>query len=156
MRPVSGWSVATGLLGVIVGVVGKYFADVRTGRTARLLEEKLRHAINFMEAADRLRRAEQSRLTASISLDNSKQGGDETYQHFRKQYEERVEEVVAAFADAEGAYNAIRLLIPTAASAARVYLDLCGDADPHPDKGKAARERARQTAEEAIRAAVGA
>jgi hypothetical protein len=107
-------------------------------------------------AADRTTRARQARDTASISLAGSKSSSDQqTYEHLRVMYEEARERSQAAVADAENAYAAIRLLIPSAAGQARRYFDLCIKADAHPDETKVDRERARQAVEETIQRALG-
>lgn len=148
------WTVAAGLVGALIGVVGKGYFDFRTGRSNRLLDEKLKHAVKFFEKADKLRRSSQSRLVATMSLDNARHGDEKTFEYYRTQVEERTKESVEVFAEAEDAYNALRLLLPTAAEAARRYLDLCNAADPYPDDDKASRESARSIAEQAIRSAL--
>jgi hypothetical protein len=88
-------------------------------------------------------------------LGNVNRKDDATYQHHRSLLMEAREKAASAFSDAEKGYTAICLLVPPAAGAVRRYLDLCNDADAYPDEKRDARERARQTAEEAIRAALG-
>lgn len=83
-------------------------------------------------------------------------GNEEVYQHYKARLIEAQEREALAFIDAEKAYNAVRLLIPTAADVTRRYLDLCNDADMFPDEKQDARERARHTAEEAMRTALDA
>jgi hypothetical protein len=149
---------ATGLLGVMVGVAGKYLADLQSGRSARLLDEKLKHAIRFFEAADRARRVQQGVATAGISYDNAASAGDlhsQTIEHFREQLRDSQERARLAYMEAEAAHTAVRLLIPQAARPTRDYLDLCHEAW-QPDEKKQSRERSLQEAEEAIRRAIGA
>jgi hypothetical protein len=125
-------------------------------RHMRLLESGLRAEVDFLAAADRTTHARQEQDTASISLTGSKPSSDQqTYEHFRAMYEQARERSQAAAADAENAYAAIRLLIPSAAGQARRYLDLCIQAAAHPDETKVDRERARQAVEQAIQRALG-
>ena len=48
------------------------------------------------------------------------------------------------------------MLIPSITGQARRSLDLCIEAEVHPDEGKAERQRTRQEVEETIRRALGA
>ncbi|MFE9691747.1 hypothetical protein [Micromonospora sp. NPDC005806] len=151
-----------GLLGAVVGFVSKAITDALTERRrregerrARLLEAKLRHVLDLMEAAARLTRARQSASHAYIVLDNVKGSGDnKSYQHHLALLNEAKESAASAFTDAEKAYSAICLLVPPAAGAARRYLDLFNEAEAYPDKERDARERARHSAEEAMRTAL--
>jgi hypothetical protein len=128
----------------------------RHERYMRLLESGLKAAVDFLAAADRTSRARQAVGTATISFDGARSSGNEqTYQRFLAKLEGAREDAYAATADAENAYTAIRLLIPSVASQARRYLDLCGKADAHPDETKVDRERARQAVEETIQRALG-
>jgi hypothetical protein len=152
-----------GLIGAVVGFASKAFTDVLTERRRRegekrahLLETTLRQAVDFMEAAARLARTRQAVSGAFMALDGAKSSGnEETYQHYRTALKATQDSAASASADAEKAQAAISLLIPQAAGATRSYLDLCNDADAHPDEKRDAREHARQTAEQAIRSAMG-
>jgi hypothetical protein len=125
-------------------------------RHMRLLDSGLGAAVDFLAAADRTTRARQALDTANISLHGAKSSGDQkTYEHFRAAVEEARETASAAVADAENAYAAVRILIPSGADQARRYLDFCIQADAHPDETKAERQRARQMVEETIRRAFG-
>ncbi len=128
----------------------------RHERHMRLLESAVMAAVDFLAAADRTSRARQAVGTATISFDGVRSSGNEqTYQLFLAKLEGAREDAYAATADAKNAYAAIRLLIPSVTGQARRYLDLCVEADAHPDKGKADRERARQAVEETIQRAFG-
>jgi hypothetical protein len=125
-------------------------------RHMRLLESGLRAAVDFLAAADRTTRARQALDTAYLSLDNAKSSSDQQiYQRFLTEVEEARERASAAVADAENAYAAIRMLVPSVTDQARFYLDFCIKADAHPDEGKVDRQRARQMVEETIRRALG-
>lgn len=122
----------------------------------RLLDSGLRAAVDFLAAAHRTTRARQALDTAHISLDGAKSSSDDkTYQHFRAAAEEARESASAAVADAENAYAAVRMLVPSVTDQARRYLDFCIKANAHPDEGKVERERARQMVEDTIRHAFG-
>ncbi|MBQ0894652.1 hypothetical protein KBX37_16360 [Micromonospora sp. U56] len=149
---------AAALFGVVVGVVGKYLADLRAGRNARLLDEKLKQAVRFFEAADQARRTQQGVATATISFDNARQSQSSTpavVEDFRTKLTESRERARVALMDAEKVYTAVRLLVPEAAGSARTYLDLCHEAWQPDDKADA-RKRALETAEAAIRRGLGA
>ncbi len=128
----------------------------RHERHMRLLESGLKAAVDFLAAADRTSRARQSLDVASRTLDNAKSAANEkTYEHYRASFEEARDRASAAIADAENAYTAVRMLIPSATDQARRYLDFCIQADAHPDEQKVERQRARQMVEETIRRAFG-
>jgi hypothetical protein len=94
--------------------------------------------------------------TAYISLDGSKSSKDEKpYQQFLAIVEESRASAMAAAADAENAYSAIRMLVPEVAYPGRKFLDLCKAANAYPDETKVDRERARQMTEQAIHGALG-
>lgn len=125
-------------------------------RHMRLLESGLRAAVDFFAAAGRTTRARQALDTANISLANAKSSSDQqTYEHFRVMYEEAKEQSIAAVADAENDYAAIRMLIPSVADQAHRYLDFCVQAVAHPDTTMVDRQRARQMVEETFRRAFG-
>lgn len=127
----------------------------RHERHMRLLESGLRAAVDFLAAADRTTHARQVVDTATISLDRAKSSDEQVYQRFRANLEEAKEQSYAAVADAESAYAAVRMLVPSATDQARRYLDFCISANAHPDEGKVERQRARQMVEETIRCAFG-
>jgi hypothetical protein len=125
-------------------------------RHMRLLESGLKAAVDFLAAAHRTTRARQGVDTANISLDGAKSSANQQLdQHLRASLEEARELADAAIADAESAYAAVRMLIPSATGQARRYLDFCIKANAHPDETKVERERARQAAEETIQRALG-
>jgi len=154
----------SGLIGLAVGFLLKLFGDLlmegrrrKSEELARLHEAKLRHAIDVLEAAARLTKGRQDTSTATRKLANAKDSGDEAaYQQHLPGVTETREAEASAFTDAEKGYNAISLLMPAAADATRLYLNLCNQADAHPDAKRDAREKARCAAEDAIRKAVGA
>jgi hypothetical protein len=128
----------------------------RHDRSMRLLESRLRAAVDFLAAAHRATRARQGLDTANISLDQSKSSSDQqVYQHFLVKVGEAREQAFAAADDAENAYAALRILIPSVADQARRYLDYCISATAHPDENKVERHRARQMVEETIQKALG-
>ncbi len=125
-------------------------------RHMRLLESGLKAAVDFLAAAGRTSRGRQVLDTANRSLDNAKSSAsDQVYEQFRSKQQEAQESAFTATADAENAYAAIRMLIPSVTSQARRYLDLCIQADAHPDSGKDERQRTRQGVEGTIRRALG-
>jgi hypothetical protein len=125
-------------------------------RRLRIFDSGLTAAVDFLEAADRTTHARQGLDSASRAFDNAKSSADEkTFEHFRMNVKEAQELTFAAITDAENAYTALRLLVPSVTDQARRYLDLCVHADIHPDEKKVERQRARQMAEEAIRRALG-
>ena len=128
----------------------------RHERHMHLLESGLNAAVDFLAAADRTTRARQAVDTAAISLTGAKPSSDQqTYERFRLMYEDAKEQSIAAVADAENAYAAVRMLIPSVADQARRYLDICIQANAHPDETKVDRQRARQAAEQTIQRALG-
>jgi len=128
----------------------------RHERHMRLLESGLRAAVDFLAAADRTTRARQELDTANISLDGAKSSGrTDLPEHLRANLEEVQKRASAAVADAENAYAALRMLVPSVAQQGRRYLDLCIQANAHPDDTKVDRQRARQMVEETIRHAFG-
>jgi len=128
----------------------------RHERHMRLLESGLRAAVDFLAAAERTTRARQELDTANISLDGAKSSADQqTYERFRAKVEEARESAATAVAEAENAYAALRMLVPSVAQPGRRYLDLCTQANSHPDDTKVDRQRARQMVEETIRHAFG-
>jgi hypothetical protein len=125
-------------------------------RQMHLVESGLKAAVDFLAAADRTTRAVQALDIASASVSNAKSSSDQqTYDHYRAKFEEAGEQSAAAVADAENAYAAVRILIPSVTSQARHYLDLCKRANVQPDKEKDERQRAREEVEETIRRAFG-
>jgi hypothetical protein len=128
----------------------------RHERHMRLLDSGLRAAVDFLAAADRTTRARRDLDTAYMGLDKVKSSPDQQiYQHFLTKVEEARESASAAAADAENAYAAVRMLIPSVTDQARRYLDFCTQAVAHPDETKVERQRARQMVEETIRRAFG-
>jgi hypothetical protein len=128
----------------------------RHERHMRLLESGLSAAVDFLAAASRTSRTRQGLDMASRALGNTRPTADEkSYERYRTNYEEARDGAAVAVADAESAYAALRLLIPSVAGQARRYLDLCIQADIHPDDTKVDRERARQMVEETIQRALG-
>lgn len=128
----------------------------RDERHMRLFESGLKAAVDFLAAADRTTRARQGLSAAYISLDGAKSSSDDkTYQHFRAAVERAQESASIAVSDAENAYAALRLLVPSVADQARRYLDYCLSATVHPDENKVERCRAHQVAEETIQQALG-
>jgi hypothetical protein len=127
----------------------------RHERHMRLLDSGLRAAVDFLAAADRTTRARQALDTATISLEGAKSSGGPTYEHFRVKWEEAREQSSTAVADAESAYAAVRMLIPSVADQAGRYLDFCIQANAHPDTTRVDRQRAQQMVEETIRHAFG-
>jgi len=127
----------------------------RHERHMRLLDSGLRAAVDFLAAADRTTHARQVVDTATMSIGRAKSSDEQTYEHFRVMLEEAKEQSYAAVADAESAYAAVRMLVPSATDQARRYLDFCIQANAHPDETKVDRQRARQAVEETIRRAFG-
>jgi hypothetical protein len=128
----------------------------RHERHMRLLDSGLSAAVDFLAATDRTTRARQAVDSARNSLDQSRSSASQQLvDHFRAVWEEARESSSSAVADAENAYAAVRMLVPSVTGQARGYLDLCIAANIHPDEGKAGRQRARQMVEEAIRRAFG-
>ncbi len=85
----------------------------------------------------------------------SRPSDQQIYQRFLTEVEEARESASAAVADAENAYAAVRMLVPSVTDQARLYLDFCIKATAHPDEGKVERQRERQMVEEQIRRALG-
>jgi hypothetical protein len=122
----------------------------------RLLESALKAGVDFLAAADRTTRARQALHTAANTLGNAKQSSDQqTYDRYREAWEQASERSQAARADAENVYAALRMLVPAVADQARRYLDLCINADAHPDMTKVDRKRARQMVQETLRHELG-
>jgi hypothetical protein len=121
----------------------------------RLLESGLQAAVDFLAAADRTTHARQGLDGATISLEGAKSSDQQTYDHYRVQWEEARESAQAAVAEAENAYAALRMLVPAAADQARRYQDFCIQAVAHPDETKVDRQRARQMVEETLRQELG-
>jgi hypothetical protein len=125
-------------------------------RDMRLLDLALKAAIDFLAAADQVTGARFALHAAEISLDGASSVSDQqSYDEFRQAWMEARDQSIAAVRDARDAYAALRLLVPATARPGGRYLDLCLQADPRLNAGRADRERARQAAEEAIRDALG-
>lgn len=128
----------------------------RHERQTPLLDSGLKAAVDFLAAANRTSGEMQAVDVATRTLSNAKSSSDQqTYEHLRLKFEEVRRQSSAAVVNAHNAYAAVRLLIPSVTDQARRYLDLCLNADVHPDTTKVDRERARQQVEETIRRAFG-
>jgi hypothetical protein len=128
----------------------------RHERHLRLLDSGLKAGVDFLAAADRTTRARQDQDSAGRVVGNAKSSADEKmYEHLRTNWEEARAGGSAAIADAESAYAAVRMLVPSAADQARRYLDYCIQADIHPDTTKVERQRARQMVEKTLQDAFG-
>jgi hypothetical protein len=124
-------------------------------RSMRLLDSTLQAAVDFLAAADQTTRARQALDMAQRTLSNAKSSTDQAmYDRFLASHDEARSATSDAIAEAERAYTSLRLLVPAVAESARRYLDLCTQANVHPDETKVDRERARQMAEQAIRTAL--
>jgi hypothetical protein len=156
---VSGYQIGFGfagvLLGALIGVLGKGVFDHWNNRKNRLLDEKLKQAIAFVSAADKFRRMTQERMVDAMTLQATGLDPD-LRKRTEEDHERRTLGAREALAQAEDAYNALRFLLPPVESYARLYLDLCINADPYPDTGRAKRDRARKTVESEIQRLVGA
>ena len=147
------------LFGATAGAWIKQILDVRAGRKTRLLDERLKTAVSFLAAADRLTRASQSAITSSIALTNTAQrlnppASPTEVDRAQKALDTVREESAAAWKDAQQALNAIRLLMPKASEAADTYLELCSKAG-YPDDQEGARAVARIEAERALQKDLG-
>jgi hypothetical protein len=148
--------------GVLTGIAIKAVFDAATERRRRRHDRQMRvfdaqlwTAAAFLSAADRVRRTTQSVDTTWRTVDGAKTGDQAAYDEARGRIAAAQGRVAEATADAEAAYNELRLLIPDAAQPARSYLDLCSQAEAHPDASRPEREAAREQVENAVRSAMG-
>lgn len=131
------------------GVILKYWLDIRVGRRARLLDEKLKHVIHFFKSADLLWRARHGRAIAHISMEGSKNGSEKDFEFRRSQLEKAQTESKEAFLESMSAFTSISLLIPKASKEMKAYLDAC-DAAWIPVDNPEVREQTRVAAEKAV------
>jgi hypothetical protein len=152
-----------GLLGALLGALGKWLLDYINARQLRWHERQMRlldsavdSAVRFLSAAERTTRACQNYEMAALSLEGAKgQEDEQTFQHFRNLWEEARRRQPEASLEAEELLPSLYLLVPTAGDVAHAYLDACRQARGYQDTGRDERQRLRRETEEAIRAAVG-
>jgi hypothetical protein len=154
-------------IGVLVGITVKAVLDAFSERRRRRHDQEMRHldagiehGVAFLSAADRLRRTAQDRSRAWYAWDTAKHGAAAFgASESLPQAEARFVAADQAFADdmtaAQNAYNAVRLLIPSASDAAGEYLDLCATAGKFKHENEVKRDAARKRVEEIIRSKVG-
>jgi hypothetical protein len=127
----------------------------------RHLDAGIEHGVAFLSAADRLRRTAQDRSRAWFIWDTAKHGAAAFgASESLPQAEEKFVAADQVFTDdmtaAQNAYNAVRLLMPSASDAAGDYLYLCAEAAAFKDENQVKRDAARKRVEEIIRSNVGA
>ena len=143
------------LLGVFVGIAGKYVVDLKLAKKNKLREEKLKWAVEFLAAASQLAQAVtaqsdwQLELRNTIASETGEQSADQRTARLNRSKEEQTR-VRSAWAEAYRANSAVRLLMPAATESAAGYLDLCGAAPDPTERGRDGAE-ARKEIEATLR-----
>ncbi|MEV6489310.1 hypothetical protein AB0M20_11875 [Actinoplanes sp. NPDC051633] len=143
------------LLGVVLGIAGKYVVDLKLAKANKLREEKLKWSVEFLAAASQLAQAVSSEHNWQLELrDMSSSEVDhpstESQSYRLKRSREVQAKVQSAWSDAYRARSAVRLLMPDATEGATTYLELCGKAiDPSEENASGA--ESRQEIEDTLR-----
>jgi hypothetical protein len=143
--------VIAALAGVIAGAVLKHYFDMRAGKRAKLLDEKLKYAVAFLSAADWTGRAFEATSTASYAAQQARTKGlAGLVATAEEQQRLRGEEAYASLKDAHAAASALRLLMPDLSDLASEYIAVAIDAGHDEGVVIGARERARSALETAL------
>lgn len=138
-------TVAAALGGVIIGAVLKHFFDVRAGRQAKLLDEKLKHAVAFLSAADWTGRSYEAHADALRDLERAIADDDaRALGEAERDRDRSLKEVEASLKDAHTAACALRLLMPELGNTPGDYIQVSLDRS---DGGHSRRDGARAAIE---------
>jgi hypothetical protein len=138
--------VLTALGGIVAGAFLKHYFDIRAGRQAKLLDEKLKYAVAFLSAADWAGRSYEEARAADTDLDRAiTQGTDGELLDAERRQKQKAEQGDVALKEAHTAACALRLLMPELEDAPGNYIELSVWAGSPEDRQK--REEARAALE---------
>jgi hypothetical protein len=148
--------VITALGGIVVGAFLKHVLDLRAGRQAKLLDEKLKYAVAFLAAADWASRSYESVTSGKTLMVEARRSphllDGEDREEVKNALERALNEAHAALKDAHTAACALRLLMPELGVTPENYIELSVDA-AHLPRNREAHEDARASLEASLIAA---
>ncbi|MFF0174775.1 hypothetical protein [Micromonospora profundi] len=146
------WIAATsGLAGVLIGLVGKYLADLKVGQRARLFDEKIKAALRFLDSVEEYSETISSLYAAKFGVKVAKaEDAPEADRNEAVKYEATRE----SFKAARQAETALILLVPAVKDPVVEYLS-CAVRHAWKEAEYADVTMARDAAQDAIRRALG-
>ncbi|MER7461234.1 hypothetical protein [Micromonospora sp. NPDC126480] len=155
------WVAATsGLAGVLIGLVGKYLADLKVGQRARLFDEKVKAALRFLDAVEEYSETITNLYAAKFGVKVAAMrvevalAKEEAIREADRNEVIKYEATREAFKAARQAETALVLLIPAAKDPVVAYLT-CAVRHAWKEAEYSDVTSAREAAQDAIRRALG-